>query len=56
MSSPPTEEHGSGEWSKHANLDRIYPIISVQREVSGDIFVILAEPFPSAELSRVSRD
>jgi hypothetical protein len=53
MSSPPTEEHGSGEWSKHANLDRIYPVIAVQREISGDVFVILAEPLPSSDLGRI---
>jgi hypothetical protein len=53
MSSPPTEEHGSGQWSKYANLDRIYPVIAVEREVSGDIFVILAEPLPSSELGRI---
>nr|WP_143029030.1 hypothetical protein [Massilia sp. PDC64] len=53
MSSPPTEEHGSGEWSKYANLDRIFPVLAVEREVSGDVFVILAEPLPSSELGRI---
>lgn len=53
MSSPPTEQHGSGEWSKYANLDRIYPILAVERVVGGDVFVILGEPSPSSELGRI---
>lgn len=54
MSSPPTERHGSGEWSKYANLDRIFPVITVERDVSGDIFVILGEPSPSSEIGRLA--
>lgn len=53
MSSPPTEVHGSGEWSKYANLDRIYPILAIEREANGNIFVILGEPSPSSELPHI---
>ncbi|WP_426196511.1 hypothetical protein [Massilia sp. DWR3-1-1] len=53
IASPPTEEHGAGKWSKYANFDRIYPITDVEREVNGDIFVILAEPLPSSELGHI---
>lgn len=53
MSTPPTEEHGSGEWSKYANLARVYPILAVEREMNGDVFVILATPLLSDELGRI---
>jgi hypothetical protein len=50
MSTPPSEEHGAGEWSRYANLDRVYPILHVEREPNGDAFVILANPLPASQL------
>lgn len=53
LSCPPSDIHGAGEWSKYANLDRIYPVLGVEREGNGDVFVILAKPFPTPEFGAV---
>ena len=53
MSSPPSDEHGSGTWSKHANLERVFPILAIERDDRGDVFAILAPPLPATELQDI---
>lgn len=50
MSTPPTEEHGAGTWSRYAKLESVYPILAIERDAGGDIFTILAPPLPAAAL------
>ena len=44
LSSPPGDVHGPGLWAKHANLTRVYPILTTERGATGDVFVILGRP------------
>ena len=45
MSAPPASVTlGPGVWASHANLDRAYPVISVEREDNGDILVVVGRP------------
>jgi hypothetical protein len=52
MSTPPSDRHGAGEWSKHADLGRVFPILAIERDDNGDIFAILAPPLSSTILTR----
>jgi hypothetical protein len=52
MSAPPSDRHGAGEWSRHANLERIYPILGLEREPGGDVYVVLGMPLPAVDLPR----
>jgi len=52
MSAPPSDRHGAGEWSKYANLERIFPILGMERE-DGNVYVILATPLLASELGRL---
>lgn len=56
MSAPPSDQHGAGEWSKYANLERIYPILGLERDPGGDIHVILGMPLAATDLSRSTAD
>lgn len=53
MSTPPSNQHGAGEWSKHADLTRVFPILAIERDGSGDMFAILAPPLPATDLARL---
>lgn len=53
MSALPSDQHGAGEWSKHANLERIFPILAVERDDCGDVYVVLASPLAATELGRI---
>jgi hypothetical protein len=45
LSSPPNDKRGSGVWAKYADLTRVYPILSIERQrESEDVFVVLGSP------------
>jgi hypothetical protein len=51
MSLPPGGARGPGVWAKHADLDRVYPILEIERAESGDMFALLGTPVPSASIA-----
>jgi len=51
ISAPPTDRHGPGVWAKYANLERVYPILSVEHSPDGDVYAILGTPI-SAHLAK----
>jgi hypothetical protein len=53
MSAPPSDRHGAGAWSRHANLERVFPILAIEREDDGDVFAVLASPLLATELGRI---
>ena len=45
MSSPPSSmAPGPGVWAPHANLERAYPVLTLERAENGDVFVIVGRP------------
>jgi hypothetical protein len=45
ISSPPNGEHVAGAWFKYlGNSERVYPVLAVDSEDSGDKFAILGKP------------
>ena len=45
MSAPPSSiALGAGVWASNANLERAYPVISVESTDNGDTFVIVGRP------------
>lgn len=51
MSAPPASiPLGPGVWAPHANLERAYPVISVEHADNGDIFVIVGRPVAMAAI------
>ncbi len=41
---PPSIKLGPGVWASSANLERAYPVITVEHADNGDIFVIVGRP------------
>jgi len=50
MSIPPTESRGAGAWAKYANLERVFPVLALEREPCGAVFALLGAPVPASEL------
>lgn len=50
MSIPPTESRGAGAWAKYANLERVFPVLALEREACGAVFAVLGAPVPASEL------
>ncbi|WP_306393158.1 hypothetical protein [Telluria beijingensis] len=50
MSIPPTESRGAGAWAKYANLERVFPVLALEREPGGAVFAVLGAPVPASEL------
>lgn len=50
MSIPPTESRGAGAWAKYANLERVFPVLALEREACGAVFALLGAPVPASEL------
>ena len=50
MSIPPTESRGTGAWAKYANLERVFPVLALEREPCGAVFAVLGAPVPASEL------
>lgn len=50
MSIPPTESRGAGAWAKYANLERVFPVLALEREPCGSVFAVLGAPVPASEL------
>lgn len=50
MSIPPSQSRGAGAWAKYANLDRVFPVLALERESCGAVFAVLGAPVPASEL------
>ena len=45
LSTAPQGQHGPGVWARYCNLERVYPILAIERATeSEDIFAILGAP------------
>lgn len=55
MSSPPGNARGSGVWAKYADLERVYPVLEIETEKSGDVYVLLGPPQPASALNLYPR-
>jgi hypothetical protein len=56
MSIPPTQSRGAGAWAKYANLERVFPVLALERESCGTVFAVLGAPVPASELGVASAD
>jgi len=54
MSIPPSKSRGAGAWAKYANLDRVFPVLALERESCGSVFAVLGAPVPASELGASS--
>ncbi|MEH6433697.1 hypothetical protein [Massilia sp. DD77] len=54
MSVPPSRQRGAGAWAKYANLERVFPVLALEREPDGDVFAVLGLPVPASELGAPS--
>jgi hypothetical protein len=54
MSIPPTQSRGAGAWAKYANLERVFPVLALERESCGTVFAVLGAPVPASELGVAS--
>ncbi|WP_159628002.1 hypothetical protein [Massilia puerhi] len=50
MSIPPRTSRGAGAWAKYANLERVFPVLALEREPCGAVFALLGAPVPASEL------
>lgn len=50
MSIPPSQSRGAGAWAKYANLERVFPVLALEREPCGTVFALLGAPVPASEL------
>ena len=50
MSIPPRNSRGAGAWAKYANLERVFPVLALEREPCGAVFALLGAPVPASEL------
>ncbi|MEW7850435.1 hypothetical protein AB2N08_17210 [Massilia aurea] len=50
MSIPPSQSRGAGAWAKYANLERVFPVLALERESCGTVFAVLGAPVPASEL------
>lgn len=50
MSIPPSQSRGAGAWAKYANLERVFPVLALEREACGAVFAVLGAPVPASEL------
>ena len=50
MSIPPSQSRGAGAWAKYANLERVFPVLALEREPCGTVFAVLGAPVPASEL------
>lgn len=50
MSIPPSQSRGAGAWAKYANLERVFPVLGLEREPCGAVFAVLGAPVPASEL------
>jgi len=51
MSSPPGDARGRGVWAKHADLDKVYPVLGIESEDGGDVYVLLGQPQSASVLT-----
>ena len=54
MSVAPSRQRGAGAWAKYANLERVFPVLALEREPNGDILAVLGLPVPASELGAPS--
>lgn len=52
MSIPPGESRGVGAWAKYTNLERVFPVLALEREPCGAVFAVLGAPVPASELGQ----
>ena len=50
MSIPPATSRGAGAWAKYANLERVFPVLALEREPGGAVYALLGAPVPASEL------
>lgn len=50
MSIPPRTSRGAGAWAKYANLERVFPVLALERDPCGAVFALLGAPVPASEL------
>ena len=55
MSIAPSESRGTGAWAKYANLERVFPVLALEREPCGAVFALLGAPVPASELGVEAR-
>ena len=53
MSIPPGESRGVGAWAKYTNLERVFPVLALEREPCGSVFALLGAPVPASELGQL---
>lgn len=56
MSIPPSQSRGAGAWAKYANLERVFPVLALEREDSGTVYALLGAPVPASELGLTASD
>lgn len=52
MSIAPGESRGVGAWAKYTNLERVFPVLALEREPGGSVFALLGAPVPASELGQ----
>lgn len=52
MSIPPTESRGAGAWAKYTNLERVFPVLALERTPCGSVYALLGAPVPASELGQ----
>jgi hypothetical protein len=52
MSIPPGESRGVGAWAKYTNLERVFPVLALERAPCGSVYALLGAPVPASELGQ----
>ncbi len=53
LSAPPSDRRGPGVWARYADLGRVYPVLTVEAEECGDVYVLLGPPGPASTLTHL---
>jgi len=54
MSIAPGQSRGVGAWAKYTNLERVFPVLALERAPSGSVFALLGAPVPASELGQAA--
>jgi len=54
MSIPPGQSRGVGAWAKYTNLERVFPVLALERAPCGSVYALLGAPVPASELGQVT--
>ena len=55
ISTAPNSARGAGIWARYADLTKCYPILTIDREACGDIYVIVGKPVPVKAINPITQ-